>query len=528
MVSGLHSMYNAQRALMVNQAALDIVNNNIANMNTEGYSKQRVELSQIVYPQNGVHISEVAAQTGGGACIDDISRNRDIYLDKYFRSENSENSYYKELGNLAMLVEDISNEMDGSGINDALDGFFKAAQKLNGKPSDPVIRSEFVQEAVKLAGQFNNISEQLTNLRTSLVGDPSNIDTLKTSKIHLSCEELNNKLESVANLNYEIAVSSSQGTTPNGLLDQRDKLLDEISEMIPIEVIEKPNNLISINMNGVTLIDGNKLNCKFQAVKNPSANPAEVDANPAVVQLVDKDGNLKVDNANDIITTGKIKAILDMGGSDANSLNIKNILTEVDKLAVEFAQEVNDVQLYRDNAALPTESALCMDSSTNPPTLKMATEPIFVNETGTMTNITAANIKINQNIVDDPYEVATAKGAVTAGVPDEPNATGNSSSILEIAQLRNKNMTGLNSTTPENFITSLTGDIGVKGQSIKDNIETQKSIVDQIKMRRQSAIGVNLDEELVDLVKFQRAYEAAARMFSVSNQILQQIVNLGR
>ena len=102
MSSSLFGLYNTQRSLQINQAALNIINNNIANMNTEGYSKQRLEISQNVI-EGSVNSPFDSAQAGAGANLDAVSRNRDVYLDNYYRSENSDLSYYKEFLTLAVF-----------------------------------------------------------------------------------------------------------------------------------------------------------------------------------------------------------------------------------------------------------------------------------------------------------------------------------------------------------------------------------------------------------------------------------------
>ena len=130
MTSTLFGIYNAQRALSLNQAVIDIINNNIANVNTPGYSKQRAELEQLT-SGNISNIPQNAAQDSMGAIIGEISRNRDAYLDNYYRGQNSELYYYDELQENANLIEDITNELDNLGINNALDEFYQSLSQLS-------------------------------------------------------------------------------------------------------------------------------------------------------------------------------------------------------------------------------------------------------------------------------------------------------------------------------------------------------------------------------------------------------------
>lgn len=526
MTSSLSGIYNAQRSLLLNQAALDVVNNNVANMNTEGYSKQTVEISQITTNVSANASVYDAAQAGGGAQIDAITRSRDTYLDSYYRQENSTLSYDSKMSDLSTLVEDSTNELSDSGIMDSLNSFYTAAQNLSNAPTDSVARSEYVQSMVALSDKFNSTADQLTQLRTSLVGDPTDPSTLATSQISLTTEELNSKLSQLADLNKSIVLSTTQGTTPNGLLDTRDQILDDLSSYIPITVTQGANNIANVSMNGVSLVNGYNVEGSFSVITNP--DPTEVDNNPAVVQILDKDGNVKVPDASKYITSGSMAAILDVGGNDSSTLNIKGIMTQLDQLASSFASTVNGIQLYNDASTTPATGSFCIDNSTTPATLKQATEALFYDDTNTTTNITAANIHVNSAIVSNPFEIATARGDMTAGVPDDNTATGDGSNVLLMAQVRSQKLLALGNTTAESFITAMQGEMGVKTESISNNLDSQQAVVDQISSRKTSATGVNLDEELVDLVKYQRAYEAASKIFSVSNEILQTIIAMAK
>lgn len=528
MVSSLHGFYNAHRSLLVNQAALNVINSNVSNMNTEGYSKQRVDLSEMIINDQNLDNPYIAAASNGGVQIDAITRNRDLYYDNYFRTENSDMSYFSELRTLTSNIEDITNELDGNGIAQALDDFYTAAHELSNNPTDLVTRTNFLQTAISLSAMFNETTNQLDQMKTSLVGDISNPLTIADSKVGIYTNDLNNKLEELAYLNKNIAIASNQDTQPNALLDERDRLLDSISEYIPITVEHTANNQVNVSTNNLELVLGIEKISTFVAESNTATDPV-------IVRVQDNTGFNKITDVRNLISTGKLAATLEVGSSDVDKLTIYSIQSQLDTLAQEFAREVNDIQMYTTGGPPPTENAMCIDGSTNPPTLKLATEPIFLDQDNPLllnpNNITAGNIRVNTNVINDPYEVATARTAVDNGsgtpLPADINATGDNSNILLTAQLRNKSLAALNSSTAEGYLTSMVGKMGVKSESIKNNFEAQTAVLDQIKLKRESIIGVNLDEELVDLVKFQRAYEASSRIFNVQNEILKKIIQLG-
>lgn len=507
MTSSLFGIYNAQRSLLINQAAINLINTNISNMNTEGYSKQRLEISQQTIRTSESHLPLVASQSGAGATIDNISRNRDTYIDGYFRKENSDLAYYNEYNNNTLLIEDITNEMGNSGISKTLNEFYTAAQELSNNPTDAVTRTNFIQKAIDVATKFNYVSDQLDQLRTHLVGDISTPSTLSESSVKLSCDDLNTQLKSLAELNSIICTSTAQGVTPNNLLDQRDLILDKISEFIPATITYGHNNLTSISLNGVDLVNGTDQVGFFTAVTGNENNPA-------VVKIQDKNGNDTVTNAKSLLTSGKIGAILDIGGSDSNKLTIKGIMDDLNILARGFAKAVNDTQM----------AGRYIDKSVSPSVLVNAASNIFVETTGTETatyaNLDASNIMVNQTIIDDPFKVAAAKST-------NNNETGDGSNALDLSKLRNLTNADLGNVTVEGYLNATVGNIGILSKNIYDNYKTQNSIVEQVSNRRESAMGVNLDEELTDLVKYQRAYEASARIFNIVNETIEKIINLG-
>ncbi|OGI17003.1 MAG: flagellar hook-associated protein FlgK [Candidatus Melainabacteria bacterium RIFOXYA2_FULL_32_9] len=506
----LFGIFNSHRSILLNQAAINLINNNIANINTPGYSKQRLELSQQVTVDSGVNTTISRTQSGAGAVIDNITRNRDAYLDAYFRKETTGLSFYKELNETASLMEDITNELGDTGINQALNEFYNTAHELSINPNDSIIRNNLVQKAKDLCNKFNLTYDRLDDLRSNLVGDATNPATLSTSKIALDVNDLNVKLSALANINKTICDSSSQGAPPNGLLDQRDILLDQIAEYIPITVTQGSNSLVTVSLNGVDLVK-NKEQVGFFNVATGTTS------DPATLRILDEDNNIVVANANSSITSGKIGAILEMGGSDSSKLNIYNVLTELNTLAREFSREINTIHQggqYIDTSVSPNQLAL----------VSAAPFDIFVEQDGvdtaTYADLTAGNIKVNQDIIDDVFKIAAA-GATSA-----VNETGDGSNALVMAEFRNTKIAALNSSSTESYLNAVVGNLGIQVKSVQDNYESQDTIVQQISSKRESTIGVNLDEELADLIRFQRSFEASAKVLTVVNEAMQRIINL--
>lgn len=516
------SMNIAQQALLVNQAALNVVSNNIANLNTEGYSRERVELAPGVNytPLGGSVMSQV--YSGSGVQIDSVQRYTDLYLQSYYRQQNSDNNYLKEYSQMATSVQSMTNELTGSKLEDAFASFFTAAQTLNSSPSDSTARQNYAQQAQSIALKLNNLADNLSEARTSLVGEVTagNIATpgsIETSKIAGLIDQANNKLQQIASINSDIVKISSGNLKPNALVDTRDQLINELSAMIPVTVSDNSNGTVNISVNGLDLVKGTKL------IGNLDVTPGTVNE-PAVIQVVDSEDKTIVlsNNVNKFVTTGTIGAILDLVSNKSDRFTIKGVSDNLDVLANSFAKIINDIQTVADANGTP----MAIDNSGATPQLTgvIATDNIFETSDGTAT-ITAANIQVNQDILDDPFKIAAARVDL---LTYDINSVGNNKNMQEVVSARTTNNLGLANSTPEGFLASMVGNIGLKVADLNSNLKNQTIVLAQVKTQLTSTTGVNLDEELIDLTKYQRAYQASARVYSVCNELLAALVNLGK
>jgi flagellar hook-associated protein 1 FlgK len=298
-------------------------------------------------------------------------------------------------------------------------------------------------------------------------------------------------------------------------LDLRDSLLDEISEVIPVTISTNNNLTVNLHLGNKSILKAGEQKLFFEAVQTDDVD------NPVRIQLKDKDDVVRVQDISDSLTTGGLKGILDAGGS--GELSYKAVLDEIDRIAFAFATEMNNIQTGLGTDGVAGSIPYCVQNGV----LVQAAEPIFVSEGGGA--FTAESIKINEKLLADPGLIATARGdntlAGTAAVGNAQNmALFNKLSSLEIPSLSN----GGTGQTLENFILTLVSSIGSKIESVNSATTAQSSVVTQAQSKRAEKVGVNLNEELSDLIKYQRAYEASARVFSVASELMQTLVNLAK
>ena len=528
MVNIMHSLYTSVDGLRINQAGLSVVSNNIANMNTEGFSKQRIELQSLSYRAGSN--SQLLQMQPGGVSIDRVTRYQDDILNGFIMQENSVYGYDQQMTANLTYIEGYMNEIDGSGITGALQDYFEAAQSLANDPTNKVARSNFVYQAENVAKEFNSKYNDLISYRENLVGDGITSTSVDNSQVGHLTEDINNKLTQIVELNRQIAIfSSQQNVQPNSLLDKRQLLLDELAQQIPI-TLRNQGPSIDIYMGNVQLVEDDKQLGFFKAVPGGATNPG----NPAVVTIVDKDDNLIMEDYQAEFSTeqGKLKAILDVAGD--TPLSIYQLINQLNTLAQEFARNVNSVQLSSD-AGPPPQASLSLNTTTN--TLEPATENIFLNDPVTtgaydVNLITAGNIVINSVVKANPFEVATAYGAVDVvpnpTVATNPEAVGNNNNALEFLKMRQLAIATLDGLTVEDKLYSIASQVGNDSSLMQARLDTQQNSLDQLYDKKQSLDGVSLDEELVDLLKYQKAYQAAAKVFSTVTQMMEVITNMVR
>lgn len=546
--------------LMAAQQALDITSHNIANVNTDGYTRQRVDLAP----------KEAQFNDGsfvGQGVVATVSRVYDQFIAKQMTSSTSAFSEADTLSTYATQVDNLVSS-DATSVSAPLNSFFNAVNDVANDPSSLAARQVMLEDARSVSHQFNTLSTQFDDVRQQT-----------NSQMGAMLNDINSYTKNIADLNDKIVLASSRATDgqlPNDLLDQRDALINKIAEKF--SVTTQPQQDGSINLfisSGQYLVMGN--------------SAANLSLGSSVT-----DGAHKSILADGVDITKQIS-----GGQISGLLKFQNTVLDpaqqqLDLMAVGFAAKFNDI--HNGNNTVDPLQAKSFDLTGNPgkdffavdnPKVTANTDALGsvsvaydatrigqltgdnyqLNYDGnaysltrlsdnTVTNVTVRNnpndslpiiegpgfnIKITQDLaagdsflikpvnnaanslttlIDDPAQIAASSTA--AGVP------GNNTNALKLAELANtKLMLGGNASIND-INSQLVAKIGTLANSAKVNSAAQESLFNMAKQSRESLSGVNLDEEAANLIKYKQAYQAAAQAISTASSLFDTLINAMR
>ncbi|HEX9654800.1 MAG TPA: flagellar hook-associated protein FlgK [bacterium] len=303
----LRALDIARRALHAQQSVLNTTSNNIANANTEGYSRQRVNLSTSS-PQWSPY-----GLIGTGVNVDSIERIRDVFVDRQIINERQSFKQYEFKSDALQFIEEIFNEPSDMGLSQMLKEFFAAFHDLANDPDSTAARTVVRERAMMLSSGFKRLDRQLNDYRTHL-----------NYELQSQVDEVNRIAGEIAHLNEKIVQSEVNGLETPTLRDSRDRLVDQLSGLVNIQSNENEFGAVSVSVGGRFLVvetSAMKLSTNVSSLNGPG---------PQVVW--EQDGEA----AN--ITNGQMKGILDIRDN-----NITSYLDQVNQFAVSLADSVNNL-----------------------------------------------------------------------------------------------------------------------------------------------------------------------------------------
>jgi len=445
-------------ALITQQRAIEVTGHNIANVNTPGYSRQRL----LFDAKDSVDIG--IGQIGTGVQGLAIERIYDNYLGDQINNAAQDLGRWEAQRDALERVEMVFDEGSGYGLNNAMSEFWNLWQDLANNPAGHTERTLLLAKSENLTNTFNTIYSDLVGIQNDLDSGISAI----VSEINLLAKE-------IEDLNDKILLIEATNQNANDYRDERDQLLKNISELIDFTSSEASDGRVTI-----TLGDGNDL------VGNPAYGTL-------IATDSDGDGFLDVEwssasgtmiNAN--ISKGKLKGLF-----ETRDVIIDDMLTRLNTLAASIRDEVNAEHI----------AGYGLDGTQNN----------FFDPAGTLTDATfSVNPSISANV-----------NKIAAG---DTSAAGDNRTALDIATLQNTFTMSTNTSTFDDYYSSLVSDVGIEVREASQKYEHQNSMAAQLDNYRESISGVSLDEEMVNLIRFQHAYNAAAKLITIVDELLETLI----
>lgn len=564
------------------QAALNTTAHNVANTDTKGYSRQ------LVNQQAGVpiRVNSSYGMAGTGVVVTGIVQARDAYYDNKFRTNSTVYGAYSAKRYYMTEIENYFNEVTVEGFTTTSNKFFDSLQSLSTNPSSLTDRTAVVNYAKSFTEYFNSLSESLTSIQKECNFEVKN-----------QVDRINSLAQQIAAVTKQINTLESRGGIANDLRDQRELLIDSLSEIAKVSVTEHVVGMnvgvtsYIVKIEGQTLVNTDQYNTLQVVPRTDKANLNDAEGlydvkwsngNNFGFQSTTSSGYLQAllqvrDGNNGEILSSKISsADFDADGNRVLTLSGANLSIEKLNISGEGSIKIGN-QTYRykkadiDTSVEPYEIKLTLDttdaigsvgdnttigdsvaykgipyymSQLNELVRTFAQEFNTVHKTGYDLNgdkgvnffngsvpatgenydldnvsyyyLTAANFTVSDEFFKDPGKIALSSD-ISLGVENKD--------ILDKLMKLKDDKTMFKQGTPSSFFQTMVAEVGIDSKKAGDSLDSQSDILKMITNQRLSVSGVDLDEEAMNLVLFQNAYNLSAKVISIMNEIYDKLIN---
>lgn len=619
MASSFAGIEIGKRSLMAHSTQISTAGHNISNADTEGYSRQRVNVRAFdpLYRPD-LERAQVAGQIGQGTDVESITRVRDELLDSRIVGQTNVESYWATREKYYAMIESVYNEPEEISVRGNMDKFWQGWQELSVYPDSDAARQAVVTRGQTLTDSIRQQFRGLSEIGKQIDGD-----------IEATVRQVNDISSQIAAVNGEIVRSRAMGDNPNDLMDRRDLLVEKLANLINVTVDRKDPDEFMVHTDGQVIVQGS-LARQIKSVPQIDNNgygklvwtDTGIDAQfhggtlGALIELRDKDIRSEVQSLNtmalnfaDLVNDVHRNAVgknnvtgLDFfvqhdfventnGNYDRNGDGVedssyvfrmtgKNVLRPQEQIGLEgtmtfngasgnvnvsyyasdtvadVVNRINDsnaeVKAYLDRNSNLVLKATSSASIENPDFVIRHVEDsgMFLtgysgilaqsgeggaydfNRADAVTSLDGAQFAVSP--VMSPADYMEVNPAVTGDVRSVAAAfantigdadPGDARAAVEIAAMRNtKVMIGTGRTFDDYFAESVTN-VGLKGEQAQNQLASQNKIMDDLRSLRDSISGVNIDEELADIIKFQHGYNAAAKFVTVQDELLDTLIN---
>jgi len=469
-VSSLYGLFNTgQSALQAQQQGISVVGHNIANVNTPGYSRQRLVLDP------NEPISSKPGMLGTGVDVAEVQRVYDRFVGAQLQLETTTLGQWEAYKNSMRRLEGVVNETSGYGLSKAMGEFWNAWNDLSNNPGGQAERVALTTKSQTLATTFQEFRDDMVRIQKDA-----------DFSIKMTIAEINTLSGQIAGLNDQIRNAEAVGQNANDYRDQRDQLVNQLTLLVDTSSYELDDGQVTVIMSsGKPLVEGNTSLTLSTAPDGNSLND---------VLWQDYNGNSVVVTSQ--IAGGKIK-----GWLDVRDVAIPNYQGKLDTMAAGIINEVNALHaagygLVNLGTALPYTGV------------------------DFFTGTSADDMAVSATVQNDFKAISAS--STQAGIPGD-----NGNAIL-IANLQTSLTLGGTppTSTFDQYFSAMISELGSDVQAAENYHNHQQGMVTLLENNRESISGVSLDEEMVELVKFQHAYESAARLISIVDEMLDSLMQM--
>ncbi len=428
-----------------------VTGQNIANVNTPGYSRQRTDLSPNAGNINGMTV-------GQGVSVDDVTRIRHELIDEQIHTQNSQLGGFEEKASALEQVESVFASGVGGDLDESIAEFFNSFRQLASNPESSSLREDVARKASTMTGKFQNIDSRLNEITESIVSKGQDL-----------LNKVNELLEDLAKLNDSIRQAEAKGGEDTEALDRQVSKMEELSKLIDVDTRRAENGTLEVNIGGINLLENDN-------AKNLTAE-ADPDGNIFRARL---EGSKVVD-----VKGGQLGAVSELVQEDVRAYQ-----DELDNIAEFMVNRVNEEHAQGYN-------------------LNDETGIDFFNPDDT----SASSISINSDISEDVRTIAASS---------EENEPGNNDVAINISGITDET-TSSGRSLHESAV-GLASRAGSELNEARGGIEAAESAKNMLSNQQESISGVNLDEELTDLITQQNAYQASARVLNNAQQMFDTLL----
>ena len=568
--AGLNTMV---RGIQNNQLSLDTTGHNITNASTEGYSRQRVDSAATNYQERPALYGGV--YVGGGVDVVALNRARNIYADKQYWSENSAQNLYKTYKTNYDKVQTIFNDAKKSGVLNAMQQFYSSWVNLSDHASDAASRTAVIAKGNNLVDRIKTCAKQLQSQIAA-----------QYDEIGIQLGKLNNLTKEIAELNKNIMLAETNGGKANDLRDQRDLLVDKLSEITNVNVYEEANGQYTVVSNGMSLVQRES---SLTLELSPPINNEQYGISDFSIRVVEaggigyvpQSGILKALSDTIVQDKGHIDQLADISatllttfndvhkqgvGIDKEETSWLNFFGQnkfksltgttydqmqytwhVDPLTDErYMEAAGASRTVTKTAGPPAQTTVATSVTGSPDRLKSMQIINALKVSDELTapggqNLVAARQVVNKNTGARVVPTLSGTSSNFTYNDDWVNGTADGTIAVELSKLFNVDQaTAANpkgSMNPRNtdraistvsinqYYNGMMSKLGADAENIDRTLKQQDDLMTQIEQWRQSTSGVDWNEELTNMLKFQTGYGACSRVLTSMDEMLDKLIN---